>query len=288
MVVTTSLWALVFLGPVMAPDVPATLIAGGRYLVYGVAAAIAWWRLAPRGGPVPWEKAFRYGLTGYVGFYLLLTIAVRVSGPTIAVVVLGMSPVAYALLGADGPAERRRLVPPLALVVIGVLLTQVSSVGVGGLSLGAALGGTLLTLLATGLWLTYGLDNARLLARRPDLDPTRWTAAVGVATGLLSLPIVAYGLASVPDAGAVLDTRAVGVILMLGLGPALGGSIGWNVASRRLRPSVAGQFIVLEPVFSLTYTALWLGAAPTGLALVGQATLIAGALWGLARAARGS
>jgi drug/metabolite transporter (DMT)-like permease len=71
------------------------------------------------------------------------------------------------------------------------------------------------------------------------------------------------------------------LLAALGLGPALVGSLGWNVASSRLSPATAGQLIVLEPLFALTYAAVWTGHAPAGAALVGQVLLLAGAVWGV-------
>lgn len=282
MILTTGLWATVYFAPLLLPGVPATAVAGGRYLAFGLASLVLAWRLGVRFDRVPWGKAFTYAVTGFVGYFLLLTLSVKVAGPTLTVVVMGAGPVLYSALGSRDAAERRRLVGPGAVIVTGVVLAEAAgATGLHGIGWGRALGGLALTLVAMLSWIWYGLDNARLLAERRDLKPQVWTSVVGVATGVVSLPLVAFALAGAGGGSSVTESRTVLLLAALGLGPALIGSLGWNVASSRLSPATAGQLIVLEPLFALTYAAVWTGHAPTGAALVGQVLLLTGAAWGV-------
>ncbi len=288
MTVTTALWATVYFAPLLLPDVPSTAVAGGRYLVLGLVSVAMGWRFRRELHRMPWAKAFQYAITGFVGYFLLLTLAVRVAGPTLTVVVMGAGPVVYSALGARDRDERRRLIGPGIVILSGVLLSElVGATGLHGIGWGPALLGLALALGALTSWNWFGLDNARLLASRPDLTPRRWTTVVGIATGVVSLPLVALALAGSGDVATIADPRTALILVGLGIGPALIGSIGWNTASRRLSPATAGQLIVLEPVFALTYAAIWNGHAPTGPALVGQPLLVVGASWGVLVTATG-
>lgn len=287
MMLTTALWATVYFVPALLPDLPTTAVAGGRFLALGLTSLAIGWRWRRRWNEIPWGHAFRFAVTGFVGYFLLLTLSVRIAGPTLTVVVMGAGPIVYSMIGARSAAQRRALVLPGMVVLTGIVLAEVAgATGIGGAGWGAALVGLVLTLGALASWISYGLANARLLASRPDLSAGRWTTAVGTATGVVSLPLVAFALATTGDVGMFTAPRTAGVLLALGIGPALVGSIGWNIASRRLSPSTAGQLIVLEPVFALTYAAIHLGHAPTGAALAGQVLLLAGAAWGVLASAR--
>lgn len=288
MVLTTSLWAAVYFTPLLLPDAPSAAIAGGRYLVLGLASVALVWRRRRDLHRMPWGKAFQYALTGSVGYFLLLTLAVRVAGPTLTVVVMGAGPVLYSAIGARDADERRRLVGPGVVILSGVGLSELAgATGLHGIGWGPALLGLLLAGGAVVSWTWYGLDNARLLASRDDLTPASWTPVVGLATGVLALPLVAFALASSGDPAVLTAPRTATILVALGLGPALLGTVGWNTASKRLSPSTAGQLIVLEPVFALTYAALWTGHAPTGVALLGQLLLVTGASWGVLVTATG-
>jgi drug/metabolite transporter (DMT)-like permease len=55
------------------------------------------------------------------------------------------------------------------------------------------------------------------------------------------------------------------VCVVTGIGAAWVASVLWNMASRRLSPSLAGQLIVSETVFGLVYSFAWDGAWPAAL-----------------------
>jgi drug/metabolite transporter (DMT)-like permease len=55
-------------------------------------------------------------------------------------------------------------------------------------------------------------------------------------------------------------------------------SVLWNMASRRLSPSLAGQLIVSETVFGLFYTFAWSGQWPATLQWVACGLFLLGIL----------
>ena len=120
--------------------------------------------------------------------------------------------------------------------------------------------------LAMACWTAFGLLNARWLARHPEVNSIVWANWLGVAAGLGALGIWAVAgtdlatLAARPGFGTF-----VAVCAVTGIGAAWVASVLWNMASRRLSPSLAGQLIVSETVFGLIYSFAWDGAWPAAL-----------------------
>jgi drug/metabolite transporter (DMT)-like permease len=128
-------------------------------------------------------------------------------------------------------------------------------------------------------WTAFGLLNARWMRRHPEVDSTLWANWLGVAAGVGSMVmwLVAGSdvrtLAGRPDFGLFLAVCAV-----TGIGAAWVASVLWNVASRRLSTSLAGQLIVSETVFALVYAFAWDGQWPAPLQLLACVLFVAGIL----------
>ena len=83
-VVAGALWGLVFLAPELARDFTPLQLAAGRYLAYGLMAALL---LAPRWPKTlarlrmdDWRALVLLSLTGNIIYYLLLAAAVQLAG----------------------------------------------------------------------------------------------------------------------------------------------------------------------------------------------------------------
>jgi drug/metabolite transporter (DMT)-like permease len=126
--------------------------------------------------------------------------------------------------------------------------------------------GIFFAVLAMASWTAFGLLNARWLSHHPEVNSTVWANWLGVAAGLGALGIWAV-------AGTDVDTlvqrpgfdRFLIVCAVTGIGSAWIASVLWNMASRRLSPSLAGQLIVSETVFGLIYTFAWSAQWPAAL-----------------------
>ena len=126
--------------------------------------------------------------------------------------------------------------------------------------------GVFFAALAAASWTAYGLLNARWLARHPEVNSALWANWLGVAAGLGALVIAA--LAGSPVSELAAQPRFglfVLVCAVTGIGAAWIASVLWNMASRRLSASLAGQLIVSETVFGLLYTFVWRGQWPAPL-----------------------
>ena len=133
--------------------------------------------------------------------------------------------------------------------------------------------------LAMVSWTAFGLLNARWMRLHPEVDSALWANWLGVAAGMGALVLGVIGgsevgaLAARPDFG-----RFVAVCTITGVGAAWVASVLWNMASRRLSTSLAGQLIVSETVFALTYSFAWSGDWPRPLQFLACVMFVAGIL----------
>ncbi len=269
-----ALWGLVFLAPVLAGTFTPLQLTIGRYLAYGLAAALLlaprWHRVRPALVAADWRAAAWLGFTGNTLYYVLLALAVQSGGIALTSLVIGFLPVAVTMLGRRdaGAVALRRLAPSL-------LLCAAAALCVGWQALQTA-GGSLLGLLcavgALAAWTLFAVGNSRCLARLDRVSAHEWSLLVGVATGAQALLLVPVSLfVDRWDHPAhdwfVLAAVSTAVALFASI---LGNAL-WNRMSRLLPLTLVGQMILFETLFALAYGLLWEARWPTlteGLAFV--------------------
>jgi drug/metabolite transporter (DMT)-like permease len=297
------MWGLVFVGPLLLPDYPATLQSFGRYLAFGLIAlplALFDRRAIAQLSRADWREAARLGLVGNIVYYLFLASAIQRAGGPLPTMVIGTLPVVIALVSnqrdhrRDGRLPWSRLLPSLALIAAGIAcvnqveLTQLREVGRAG-DLGRyALGGGL-AVGAVVCWTWYPIRNADWLRAHADRSPRAWATAQGVAT--LPLALLGYALcwawaALFDDSGFAMPLgpqplRFVGLMLAIGLLASWLGTLCWNEASQRLPTNLVGQLIVFETLAALAYAFVVRGQLPQPLTWIGAALLVAGVGWAL-------
>ena len=299
------MWGLVFIGPLLLPEYPATLQSFGRYIAFGlIALPLAWFdrnKLAQL-TRADWREAFKLGLVGNVVYYLLLASAIQRAGGPLPTLIIGTLPVVIAItsnLRATAPGARAelrlawgRLLPSLALIGAGIaLVNQVElqhlradpDADMARYALGA-----LLAVGAVACWTWYPIRNAEWLRAHPDRSPRGWATAQGLAT----LPLALLGYAGTWAWNALsgdpfpmpFGPRAfefVGLMFAIGLFASWLGTLCWNEASQRLPPALAGQLIVFETLAALSYALMLRGQPPALSTLAGVALLVAGVVWAL-------
>jgi drug/metabolite transporter (DMT)-like permease len=299
------MWGLVFVGPLLLPEYPATLQSFGRYLAFGlIALPLAWFdRQALRSlTRADWIEALELALVGNVVYYLFLASAIQRAGGPLPTMIIGTLPVVIAV-SANLARQRSgtrveaklpwlRLLPSLLLIGTGIAL--VNQVELEHLRADPAADreryafGALLAVGAVACWTWYPLRNAQWLRAHPDRSPRGWATAQGLAT--LPLALVGYALTwawfawrGAPFAMPFGPRPGDFVLLMfaIGLFASWLGTLCWNEASQRLPPSLSGQLIVFETLSALAYAFLLRGQAPQPLTLAGIALLIAGVVWAL-------
>ncbi|CUW47830.1 DMT family transporter [Novacetimonas hansenii] len=265
-------WGLVFVAPAMMPDFTALQLATVRYVMYGVFSVAL---LLPRAGrlaariPRGGRPALLWlGLTGNLGYYILIATAVGLCGINITSIVTGFLPVIVGVLGTregDG-LDLRRLVPSMLLMLMGISLTAVQALYAPDTQAGfdtAHLTGFICAVGGLASWSIFAISNARWLRRLPDTSAEEWGLLTGVATGaeaLFLIPFACHGAAShTPSQWVWFIALGTGIALVSSL---LGG-IFWNRTCRLLPMTLSGQMAVGETLFALLYGCLWTGRWPT-------------------------
>lgn len=277
-----ALWGLVFLAPELAPGFLPIQLSAGRYLAYGLVAAIliypTWGRLRSHLGWPAWRTLIGLSLTGNIVYYLFLANAVQLGGVAMASIVIGLLPIAVTLVGSRDrhAVPLRRLLPSLLLSGAGLACIGWESVSASGpgspAGLACAFG-------ALASWTIFAVHNSRWLARIEGISSHEWNLLVGVVTGVMALALAVPAFVLGPGQhtlpawlqfGALVSAVA---ILCSVVGNAL-----WNHASRALPLSLMGQMIVFETIFAALYGFLWEGRWPSGFETAALALLVAGVI----------
>jgi drug/metabolite transporter (DMT)-like permease len=295
-----ALWALAFIAPELVAPAGAAELTIVRYTVFGVS-SVAVLAFLPGERWLPllrthWMALVLLSLLGNTVYYMLLATAIQMAGVFLPAFIIGTLPVVMAVAGArrDGAFDPRRLALPSVLILGGLLLhtgLPDASTGSNG-QLPAVLTGAFLAAGALVSWALYGIRNAELLQRLPQVDLTAWTALTGALTLLtlpvLLLPVIIPGvpgpgpsspLASGDGAAATVNLIFWGSVL--GLLSSWGATWLWNLASRSLKTSQLGYLIVSETVFSIAYAYIMDWRMPGIAEVASVAMLTAGVCHGL-------
>ena len=293
-----ALWGLVFLAPKAAPDASPMMMSAGRYLAYGLIAAVLlaprWSSVRPYLNAAAWRGLIGLSLAGNIIYYLFLVVAVHFAGVAASALIVGMVPVAVAVWGLKDPDSPplSKSAPPVLLATLAVALIGWEAFngrggGHGGdVVANAPEGDLVLTLVGLGCavaalisWSIYAISNSRWMARLPQVSAHDWSLLTGVVTGGLALLLaIPAALRDLPD-----DTdqwmRLAGVSLGIAIFASILGNALWNQASRLLPLSMLGQMIVFETLFAFLYGFLWEGRGPTALEILAIVLMIVSVVW---------
>lgn len=272
-----ALWGLVFLAPELARAFSPVQLAVGRYLAYGVIAAMLLaprWRATTRGlAARDWAALGWLALMGNTAYYVLLSTAVQTAGIAITSLVIGFLPVAVTLIGA-----RERDAVPLARLAPSLLLSAVGALSIGwqALGTGASALGFICAIGALACWTTFAVSNSRALARRPGTSAHDWNLLVGIATGVQALALAPLAGWGGHDAAAwrLFAGVSIGVALLASI---VGNAL-WNRMSRLLPLTMTGQMILFETLFALLYGFVFEARWPRGMELAAFALVVASVL----------
>lgn len=268
-----ALWGLVFLAPALVADFGALQLTAGRYLAYGLLAAVLiaprWRRLAGALDRRDWVRLTVLALLGNVLYYVLLAKAVQLGGIAMTSLVIGFMPVAVSVVGRRDrdAAPLLQLAPSLVLSVAGGLVVAAETLGggsAGDTAVQAA--GLLCALGALASWTAFAVGNTRTLARLDKVSAHDWSLLLGVVTGLQGALLVPVALAFEPmDQGPAAWVRFAAVCVGVGLLASVVGNAFWNRMSRLLPLTMVGQMILFETLFALVYGFLWEQRLPSPL-----------------------
>ena len=292
-IATGALWGLTFIAPLAVAPASAWDLTVIRYEIFGLACAAL--MLSPRFRPGPMRLShcvtgLLLGAVAFTGYVAGVFLAVRLAGVAIPPLVVGLSPIALALIAnrGDETLPWRLLAPPLVLVAAGLFLVNASALAGADLARRADIfAGVLCACGSLAIWVAYAVVNARVM-RAPDApDGLRWTGLQGLGAALGSLALLPLTtFRSVADLSALVTTGTGLYFLawaaVMGLGGSWLATWCWVVASRRLPLGLASQFIVGETLFGLLYGFIYEGRWPdffegsgAALQIVGVALAIA-------------
>ncbi|GHG59924.1 hypothetical protein GCM10012320_34260 [Sinomonas cellulolyticus] len=224
----------------------------GRWSISGASARDRWTVVA-------------ISLIGYGGYGTLLNLGQTTVPAGTASLLLNMSPVFAAALGALLLGERvsRRAVAGMALAVAGTTAVALMGSGAVGFDWNA------LTILAAALILSLFLIVQQPLLRRIDpIELVFWGCLIG---GLATLPLAPFHL----DPGQWQAGTWVALAALILSGTVLAYSF-WNIALAATSVSEGGALLFAVPVFSLTFGWALLGQVPTIGAVIGGVVALAG------------
>ncbi|MFT3996634.1 MAG: DMT family transporter [Asticcacaulis sp.] len=269
-VIAGALWGLVFLTPELARGFTPLQLSAGRYLAYGLIAAVL---IAPRWKAVTahidakaWRALIWLSLLGNTLYYICLAQAVQSGGVAMTTLIIGLLPVTVAIMGRrdEGSAPLKRLILPLALGVAGIGCTVWGSLSGPQVSGSDAGFGLLCAFGALAAWTVYAVGNSRWLSRLDHVSAQDWSLLTGVVTGGLAvisaIPafLVAPGVHNAAEWGGFIGLMAAVALLCSVIGNAF-----WNRASRLLPMTLMGQMILFETLFALLYGFIWEGRWPS-------------------------
>lgn len=275
---TGALWGLTFVAPRAVRPFTEIDLAIARYVIFGLASLAL--MLLPAFRPShltrhQFTTAVLLGLLGYVTYYVAAAYAVRLAGPAIPPLIIGILPVALALIGnwQDKDVTWTVLAVPLILISLGLGIVNVATLGHApdAASRASVLLGAFCAFLALLVWISYAVINARVMRGAVAPGSLAWAGLQGIGSFLAALPLIPlswfYGLSSWPAyaLSSPEGLRFIGWALLLGLAGSWIATWCWVVASRRLPLALSAQLIIAETIFALIYgfafERRWPGAA---------------------------
>ncbi|PBP94194.1 DMT family transporter [Pseudomonas congelans] len=224
------------------------------------------------------------GAIGYLGYGSCIAAGVMFGGTVLTAALVGLVPVLLALLGnaREKTVQWRRLALPLTLIVVGLVLSNISSMNTPHTGEISWLTGLFFSVSAVTLWIAFSLLNQSAMKKLPRGATGIWTALMmaGAGTGSLCLvPVVqAFGLFKLPSIG--FSIELAGHLYLWGLIIAVLSSVigawAWNSATRRLPMALSGQLISLECLFAAALGFLFEGRLPTPIEASGLVALLTG------------
>jgi drug/metabolite transporter (DMT)-like permease len=277
-----ALWSLVFLAPKLAPGFLPIQLSAGRYLAYGLVAAIliapGWARLRRHLRWPAWRSLIWLSLTGNIVYYLFLANAVQLGGVAMASIVIGLLPIAVTLVGSRDrhAVPLRRLPPSLLLSGAGLACIGWESLSASGTGSPAGLACAFGALVS---WTIFAVHNSRWLARIEGISPHEWNLLVGVVTGLMALALAVPAFVLAPGEHTLPAWMQFGALVTaVAILCSVVGNALWNHASHALPLSLMGQMIVFETIFAALYGFLWEARWPSGFEAAALALLVAGVI----------
>ena len=294
-IAVNCIWGLAFVIPKYLAGIDPTMVALGRYFIYGILSAGILLAVARTVSfaQIPWIRAFAYAFIGHVGYYIILVWAISLGGVLVVAPIMATLPVSVAVVGnvLNKELSFRRLLFPLLFILVGITFLRIyqnSELSVDGAQVRNMILGALLAFGALLMWTMYAVLNARYL-KRSQISSVVWAQAMGLCCLLqvgtaISLWFVLHEQPALlfqwTDSNELIVKFLTG-ILVLGVVVSWFSTQVWNKVSRRLPITVAGQLLVVQSLAAIAYGS-WLDRqVPHIVELICVVLVVVGVVWGV-------
>ena len=284
-----AMWGLVFLAPKMVPEASPFLMSAGRYIAYGLIAALLiaprWKRLMGLLDRQAWLALIWLSLAGNIVYYLFLVVSVHFAGVAASALIVGAVPVVVALWGLRdrNSPPLRRVGPPIAVAAVAIGLIGWESLQRGQLATDTSAVtvavGLFCALCALVSWTAYAVGNSRWMVKLERVSSHDWSLLIGVVTGALALLLVVPAMLTAGDMDAELWSRFLLVSVGIAILASVVGNAFWNRASRLLPLTMLGQMIVFETLFAFLYGFIWEQRGPSVIEVVAMVLMVISVIW---------
>ncbi|MFK0299243.1 DMT family transporter [Brevundimonas sp. NPDC090276] len=283
-----ALWGLVFLAPKIAPEASPMMMTAGRYLAYGLIAALLiaprWRRVTAAMDWKAWRALAWLSLAGNIVYFVFVVVSVHFAGVGASALIVGMVPIVVALWGLKdkNSPPLSRVAPPIALAAfaVGLIGWEALSRSNGAQHDGVqTLIGLVCALAALLSWSAFAVGNSRWMGRLPQVSPHDWSLLTGVVTGAFALLLAVPAVLTMGAWSGEIWARFLGVSLGVAIFASIIGNAFWNQASRMLPLTMLGQMIVSETLFAFLYGFILEQRGPTAIEIVAMILMVVSVVW---------
>lgn len=261
-------WGLVFAIPLFMDQLNPFEVSLSRYFFFGLIATIILLgskRYLFKAISIKvWGQIFFLALISNITHYTALIFGIRYTSPTVATLILSLSPIAITLYAIWTSSSRKIKVPKLSLLTIalGLILVNIPLLKVEVQSTDLSLRyffGLCCAFLALVTWTWYMIANANFLLQNPQIPPMDWVIAVGFATFILvgMESLIIFSLYEENFLNREFTSSGVNQFfwggLVLGVISSWVATYLWNHSLTRLPIAIVGQFTLFETIFGLFF-----------------------------------
>ncbi len=291
--IACACWAYAFIIPIILKSFLPSQIAIFRYFFYGIFSLIIF-LYSNKGKSYSlkvWIVAFLLALTGNVLYYYMLIIGINYAGAQVAIPIGGMIPITVAIIGNIFLKEFSfsKVFVPLLMSFLGLVIINFTYFSIKRDLTHVSALGLLACFTSLILWSVYGVSNSFFLKKNQYIDSSTWTSMIGIMS-LLQAIIWGSLEMSFNTKNFINQFKSLYNVTYLcfwaatlGILSSWLGTIAWNIGSKRLPVTLAGQIIVMEPIFGLIYIFILKGSLPTTTEFIGYFICILGIVLTLKR-----
>lgn len=286
------IWGLIFVIPEFMQGYSPVEIVVCRYLFYGGISLLFLLKARLKNSCVypfsVWIKALFLSILS--GYYFWVILGIRYSSPEVCALILGISPITIVFYGnwKEKEGNFKLLIFPSFLIVIGLIIINIPRILMNNFSVEYVIG-LICSLISLISWSAYVVLNSRFLKRNSYIAPSDWATIQGVSTLFW---VVICSVLWTLSFGAELDLQkyfnwnydAISFFAgcaILGLLCSWFGGVLWNKATVCLPVSIAGQLMIFETIFGISFVYILTQEAPNLMECAGMILLLGSVIYGI-------